>query len=108
MTVALDTVSAAAFADLLGQGFALRGPGGQDLAVTLASCRESLRATMMGSPRTAFSLVFSCPAAAAGSFPGGDCVLTHPALGTIGPLYLERILPTGVPPNSAAYQASFN
>lgn len=108
MTVALDTVSAATFADLLGDGFALRGPGGQELAVTLASCRESPHSTMAGSPRTAFSLVFGCPAAAAGPFRGGDCVLTHPALGEIGPLYVERIMPTGVPPDSAAYQAVFN
>ncbi|AWN45729.1 hypothetical protein DK419_04860 [Methylobacterium terrae] len=107
MTAALATLSAGLFAPALGEAFALRGPDGRTLAVTLARCVEHPRSTMPGSARTAFDLVLTCPADAAEGFPDGDCVLSHDALGEFGPLYAGRILPVGFPPGSAAYQVIF-
>ncbi|MGX7706930.1 DUF6916 family protein [Methylobacterium sp. Gmos1] len=108
MTAPLDTLAAGLFAPALGQAFTLNGPDGTALAATLAACTEYPRATMPGSPRTAFSLLFACPAQAAGAFAGGDCVLSHPTLGAFGPLYLERVLPVGHPPGTATFQAQFS
>ncbi len=105
MTASLATLSAGLFAPLVGEAFGLRGPDGRDLAVTLAHCGEQPRATMPGSPRTAFSLTFAGPLA--GASPGGDCVLSHASLGTIGPLHVERIMPIGFPPGTAVYEAVF-
>ncbi|BCM82424.1 DUF6916 family protein [Methylobacterium indicum] len=104
----LDTLSAGLFAPALGEAFALHGAEGEVLATTLVRCNERPTATMAGSARTAFSLVFACPAEAAGSFAGGHCLIVHDRLGSIGPLYLERIMPLGLAPNSAAFEAVFN
>ncbi|MCF4124574.1 DUF6916 family protein [Methylobacterium sp. SyP6R] len=105
MSASLDTLSAGVFAPLVGEAFGLHGPDGHDLAVTLAHCDEHPRATMPGSPRTAFSLTFAGPAA--GASPGGECVLSHPSLGTVGPLHVERVMPIGFPAGSAVYEAVF-
>ncbi|SEP08374.1 hypothetical protein SAMN04487843_106269 [Methylobacterium sp. ap11] len=105
MTASLDTLSAGVFAPLVGKAFGLHGPDGHGLAVTLAHCDEHPRATMPGSARTAFSLTFVGPADEAS--PGGECVLSHPSLGTVGPLYLARVMPIGFPPGSAVYEAVF-
>jgi hypothetical protein len=107
VTAPLDTLAAGLFAPALGQAFALAGPDGTALSATLASCAEHPRATMPGSARTAFSLIFACPAQEAGAFAGGDCVLSHPELGAFGPLYVERVLPVGHPPGTAAFEAYF-
>lgn len=107
MTASLGTLPAALFAPALGEAFTLRGPDGHTLAVTLARCDEYPRATMPGSARTAFGLIFTCPVEAAGDHPGGDGVLSHPALGEFGPLHVARILPIGLPPGTAAFEASF-
>lgn len=108
MTAALDTLSAALFAPVRGEAFTLQGADGPVVATILARCDEHPRTTMPGSARTAFSLVFTCPVEAAGAFAGGHCLVSHPAVGAVGPLYVERILPTGLPPGHAAFQAVFN
>ncbi|MET7245877.1 hypothetical protein ABZT49_21230 [Methylobacterium sp. EM32] len=108
MTASLSTLSAGLFAPVLGEVFTLRTADGHTLTATLARCDEHPRATMPGSDRTAFSLVFTCPAEAAGAFPGDHCVLSHPGLGAFGPLYIERILAVGFPPGTAAYEAVFS
>ena len=107
MTHPLDTLSAALFAPLVGSAFALRGAEGTALAVTLARCEEHPRATMPGGPRTAFSLDLCCPAEGVPIFTGGSFLLWHETLGEIGPLYVERILPTGYGPGLAVFQIIF-
>ncbi|KMO30755.1 hypothetical protein VQ03_28225 [Methylobacterium tarhaniae] len=108
MAASLSALSAGLFTPVLGEAFAFRDVDGHMLAVTLARCDEHPRATMPGSPRTAFGLVFTCPADVAGAYRGGHGVLSHPALGGIGPLYVERILPLGFPAGTAAYEAAFS
>lgn len=107
MTEALRTLSAGLFTPLVGEACQLGSPGAASVPVTLEQCVEHPRATMPGSPRTAFGLVFSCPEEAVGAFKGGDCVLSHPALGEIGPFYVERMLSAGYPPGKAMLQAVF-
>ncbi|SFG86896.1 DUF6916 family protein [Methylobacterium gossipiicola] len=104
----LGTLSADLFAPLVGADFALRVGDGSTLTVRLSHCVTHPRATMVGSPRTAFGLEFERPAKGVPSFTGGDFVLSHPDLGEIGPLYVERILPTGYGPNTAVFQIVFN
>lgn len=107
MSRPLDTLSADLFTPLVGPGFALRGADGTALAVSLVRCDEHPRATMPGHARTAFSLDFTCPAADVPPFTGGTFLLWHEALGEIGPLYVERILPAGYAPGLAVFQIVF-
>ena len=104
----LGSLSAELFAPLAGADFALRAEDGSTLAMRLARCDTHPRATMPGSPRTAFSLEFERPAEGAPPGTGGAFVLSHPDLGEIGPLHVERILPTGYGPNTALFQIVFN
>lgn len=108
MADALNTLSAGRFTPALGETFTFRDLGGPALTATLARCDEHPRATMPGSPRTAFALVFTCPMETAGAYRGGHGVLSHPTLGEIGPLYVERVLPLGFPPGTASYEALFS
>ncbi|WP_425350960.1 DUF6916 family protein [Methylobacterium aquaticum] len=92
----------------MGEPFTFHDQDGPTLTATLARCDEHPRATMPGSARTAFGLVFTCPVETAGAYRGGHGVLAHGTLGEFGPLYVERILPLGLPPGTAAYQAVFS
>ena len=107
MSRPLDTLSAGLFAPLAGSDFSLRAADGATWAVSLARCDEHPRATMPGSARTAFSLEFHRPAGVP-PVTGGAFLLSHPTLGAIGPLHVERILPTGYGPDTAVFQILFN
>lgn len=108
MADSLSTLSAGLFTPALGETFTFRDLDGSALTATLARCDEYPRATMPGSARTAFGLIFTCPADAVGDYGGGHGVLSHPTLGEFGPLYVERVLPVGFPPGTASYQAVFS
>jgi hypothetical protein len=107
--LALDTLRASAFTEQLGASFTLESAELSAIPLTLASCIEHPRATIRGAPRTAFCLIFE-RAADGAPRAGGLFTLVHPALGRIGPLYVERVLPGGsaVGRNSAAFQIVFN
>lgn len=108
MSTALGTLSAGSFAPFAGEQFVLHAVDGSTRTVSLARCDEHPRSTMPGSPRTAFNLEFCCPAEGVPPFTGGTFRLSHAVLGEIGPLHVERILPTGYGPNTAVFQIIFN
>ncbi len=103
----LATLSTDVFAPHLNSTFTLEFEGGAVVPVTLAACVENPRATMPGSPRTAFSLFFECPADSAPQ-QGGDLTVAHPELGRIGPVHAPRIMPAAAGPTKAVFQAVFN
>jgi hypothetical protein len=102
------TVSAADFTPLLGTGAVLSSEEGVDIPVTLALCRESPRGTMPGSPRTAFSLFLQCPENGLPHFNGAPFTLRYGDGLSLGPVYVERIMPVGVPAGHAQFQIIFN
>ena len=108
MSAPVETLSAALFGPFVGTPFVLRGADGTTWPVSLARCDETPRATMPGSPRTAFSLELACPAEPAPPFADGLFVLSQADLGEIGPLYVARILPTGYAPGTAVFQIILN
>lgn len=87
--------------------FTLRAEG-VELPVTLTSCKENPLSSMPGGIRTAFSLVLECPAETAPAFNGGSFMLHHPVVGAVGPVHVERILPTFRGPDKAVFEVVFN
>lgn len=108
MSRALDTLSAGLFVPFVGSPFVLRRADGLTLPVSLARCDETPRSAMPGGARMAFSLELSRPVEGVPPFTGGEFVLSHGILGEVGPLYVERILPTGYGPGTAVFQIIVN
>jgi len=103
-------LSAAVFAPHVGSGFTLEpAEGGAALSVTLTACVENPHGAMRSAARKAFSLYLECPVdQAEPSFSDGSLTLRHPELGTIGPLFVVRIMPGSSGRDVAVYQIVFN
>lgn len=104
----LEELSSADFMPLLGSSFAFKGEGGTVISTRLLSCVESVASTMPGSPRRAFTLILEATDAVAPTLRGGSFLLQHDAMGTIGPLHVERILSVTAGTRLPAFQVIFN
>lgn len=104
----LRTLSVADFAPHLNTVFTMVAEEGVEIAVTLTSCQENPRNTMRGTLRTAFDLQLECPAEGVPHFNGASFTVTHPVIGSIGPVYVERVLSASSGPAVARFQIIFN
>lgn len=104
----LRTLSAADFAPHLDSVFTLVSEEGLEIAATLVVCTEHPRNTMRGAVRTAFDLILECPAEGVPHFNGASFAITHPVMGGIGPLYVERVMSAASGPEVARFQIIFN
>ncbi len=104
----LRALSAAAFTPHLNSIFTMVSEEGLEIAATLVTCTESPRGTMRGSLRTAFDLILDCPAEGVPYFNGAPFTITHPVMGSIGPLYVERIVSASAGFAVARFQIIFN
>jgi len=104
----LRTLSAADFVPHLNSVFTLVSEEGLEIVVTLLVCTEHPRNTMRGSLRTAFDLILEGPAEGVPHFNGASFTVTHPVMGSVGPLYVERIASAASGPDVARFQIIFN
>lgn len=104
----LRALSAAVFAPHLNTVFTMASEEGVEIAATLTVCQENPRNTMRGTLRTAFDLQLECPAEGAPHFNGASFTITHPVVGTFGPVYVERVLSASSGPAVARFQIIFN
>lgn len=104
----LRTLSAADFAPHLNSVFTLVSDEGLEIAAPLLVCTEHPRNTMRGAVRTAFDLILECPAEGVPHFNGAPFTVTHPVMGSIGPVYVERVAPAASGPDVARFQIVFN
>lgn len=104
----LRTLSAADFAPHLNSVFTLVSEEGLEIAVTLTSCQENPRNTMRGTLRTAFDLILECPVEGVPHFNGASFTVTHPVMGSVGPVYVERVISAAAGPSVARFQIIFN
>ncbi|CAO3437982.1 DUF6916 family protein [Azospirillum doebereinerae] len=93
MTVDLNTLSADAFAPHLNQTFRLLAPDDQSLIAEaeLTKLTEHPEFTPRWAKRTGFSALFET--FGAGDLHNIQCLIDHPTLGPLGPLYLVRVIP---------------
>ncbi len=104
----LRTLSAADFAPHLNSVFTLVSEEGLEITATLLVCTEHPRNTMRGAVRTAFDLILECPAEGLPHFNGASFTVAHPMMGSIGPVYVERIASAASGPDVARFQIIFN
>lgn len=99
----ISLLSCDAFASLVGSALAFTAEDGSTFEATLDAASERPRSTPKGAPRTAFSLLFTAPAA----IDHGHYTVTHPDLGPIGPLYVARVIPAVLGQEEAALEICF-
>jgi len=104
----LRALSAAAFAPHLNTVFTMVSEEGLEIAATLVACTENPRSTMRGTLRTAFDLILECPSDGVPHFNGASFTISHPAVESFGPVYVERILSGSAGPGVALFQIIFN
>lgn len=104
----LRTLPAVAFAPHLNSAFTLVSEEGVEITATLASCMENPRNTMRGTLRTAFDLILECPAEGVPHFNGASFTVSHPAMDSFGPVYVERVASAAAGPGVARFQIIFN
>lgn len=104
----LRVLSAAVFAPHLNTVFTMASEEGAEIAAILIACQENPRNTMRGTLRTAFDLQLECPEEGAPYFNGAPFTITHPVVGTFGPVYVERVHSTSSGPTVARFQIIFN
>lgn len=104
----LRTLSSADFAPHLNTIFTLVSEEGLEIAATLVSCTEYPRNTMRGAVRTAFDLILERPVEGVPYFNGASFTITHPVMGSIGPLYVERVASAAAGSDVARFQIIFN
>ncbi|HYC01651.1 MAG TPA: hypothetical protein VED40_00065 [Azospirillaceae bacterium] len=102
----IRALTSAPFQPLLNQEVTLTRTGGGAFRARLTKVEDLPRYTMPGAPRTAFHLILKTDGPT--DFASGDYVLAHEALGSIGPVHVERVF-TGEPDQKyAAFQVSFS
>jgi hypothetical protein len=106
----IATLSPAAFTAVVGQPLAVQIATdpfvGQVLAgAVLVAVHERPRAAMPGSLRMPFILLFKV--ADPGAFVAGDCNISVPDQGWLGPVYCERTLPPASDPSGAYFAIGF-
>lgn len=104
----LRALSAAVFAPHLNSVFTMVSEEGLEIAATLVVCTEHPRNTMRGSVRTAFDLQLECPVEEVPHFNGAPFTITHPVVGSVGPVYVERIHSAASGSTVARFQIIFN
>lgn len=102
----LATLSSSSFTGLEGETVTLRFEAGPPLEVVLQSVKEQPQATAPDAPRTAFTVVFSCPAPC--EILGGAADILHPKLETIGSVMVERMFPGVLATDKAYFKLEFN
>ncbi|MCG5239454.1 DUF6916 family protein [Azospirillum doebereinerae] len=104
----LRSLSSADFTPHLNSVFTLVSEEGLEIAATLVVSTEYPRNTMRGAARTAFDLILECPADGVPHFNGASFTITHPVMGSVGPLYVERVVSAASGPDVARFQIIFN
>ncbi|MBK1840761.1 hypothetical protein JHL17_25485 [Azospirillum sp. YIM B02556] len=104
----LRTLSSADFTPHLNSVFTLVSEEGLEIAATLVVSTEYPRNTMRGAARTAFDLILECPVDGVPHFNGASFTITHPVMGSVGPLYVERVASAASGPDVARFQIIFN
>lgn len=102
----LATLSSSSFTGLRGEMVTLRFEAGPPLEVILQSVTEQPQATAPDAPRTAFTVVFTCPAPC--DIRGGTADIVHPQLETVGPVMVERMFPGVLATDRAYFKLDFN
>lgn len=99
------TLSCDVFTPHVGSTIALTTEGGQSLDTILRTANINPKGTFTNAPRQAFSLFLHAPEPCA--WDSCDAILSHPDLGSIGPVRAVRIV-SDEPGLSAVFQVVFN